>query len=183
MKKEEIKEKLEIFYEWQKLAIGTYTETFTLADGIYVDITYQTVLVWGDYEFYVLEAVGHDENSRKLLKSLNLDYKFHESDAISNILSFYLSDLVAESREMYNELVNADAHDSVDLDEISNNYATFEDLWEDVEENFGEEKVEVNLNNEYDAVIEKGNVYVTVGCQSIHIDRIRAVVDEYYTLN
>jgi hypothetical protein len=112
-----------------------------------------------------------------------LDYKFHESDAISNILSFYLSDLVAESREMYNELVNADAHDSVDLDEISNNYATFEDLWEDVEENFGEEKVEVNLNNEYDAVIEKGNVYVTVGCQSIHIDRIRAVVDEYYTLN
>ncbi len=183
MKKEEIKEKLEIFYEWQKLAIGTYTETFTLADGIYVDITYQTEMAWGGYEFYVEKAVGHDENSRNILKSLNLDHVLYESDAVSNILSFYLSNLVDEAREMYDELVDAGADDGVYLDTLSIDYATFEDLWEDVVDNFKEKHVKVNLNNEYDAIIEKDNVYVMVGCQKIHIDRIREVVEEYDELN
>lgn len=183
MKKEEIKSKLEEFYNWQTNAIGTYTESFTLADGIYVDITYQTELVWGDYECYAQKAVGHDENSNKLLKALNVDYDFHESDAVSNILSFYLSNLVEEAREMYNELVKAEVDDCVDLDELSNNYATFEDLWEDVEESLTCDVERVTLTNDYDAIVKKDTDHIEVGCQLIHIDKIREVVDAYDRLN
>lgn len=180
MKKNEIKEKLETFYEWQKEAVGDFTETHEIVEGIWVDITYETSLVYGDYDFYVSSAVGTDDKTKKIIEVLH-EGDFENSDVVQDRIREYLSGLSEEANAMYAELLDCEL--GVDLDDLSFNYDNFDNLWEDVEENLEDQEVVVKLTNQYSAVMKKGFQTVTVGCQEIHIDKIREVVAAFNELN
>jgi hypothetical protein len=185
MDKKKLRNRLEALYNWQSVNVGTYTESFEVIPGLELTVKYRTTIAYGDYEFIVHEAkVKVEDESDKILKRLGFNVDDVEgSDFVEDAMTEYLEHLVDECTDLFRDLDEDDRistlRDITDLDEISSDYDTFEDLWNWMESELGEETEFFTINDEYVAEFKKGNKYVTVGCQDIPIDKIRALVVAY----
>jgi hypothetical protein len=174
----DVKSLLERLFLWETINVGEYTETFVLAEGFSVDITYDTCAAYGDYTFDIICVVGADNKSRAILEVLGHDPDNFNADASYYTIETYLADLEVEYSKLYNDANDA-TDGNIELSNLAENYATFEHFWDYVKNLLEEESLEIDMGIDYNAIIKKGEEYINVGCRDIHIADIRALVKAY----
>lgn len=183
MKKEFI-EVLRKIYDWQKKNTNEWVETLKTQDGLWLEIKYNTFIYGVDYDFRYDEVKIHlTKEQREVLNAVGLydDRSILKNIDITDILHDHLQELRFEFEELVTQYWDYDDHSkfSIDLDEFDQ-YDTFEKL---LSANGEAESIEVELNDEYVAIIEKGSDNIQVGCQTIHIENIREVLEAWDNLN
>lgn len=185
----ELEKALKILWQWRRTNVGNYTEVLESKNGkLKVEVSYTTEVRNGTYQWYWDEATPKlTKEQKNAFDALGLDDgDIVEYLDISEILKIYLQDLRTEQEDFVQEVWDSDEdnildHTYFDMDEI-HEYATFEDLWEQVVEH-EELTTDVKLNDRYNATITQGSNDVTVGCQTINIERIRQVVEAWDEVN
>lgn len=185
MSKPSFKETLELYYKFLQENVGDYNVTFypENVSGVELVVEYSTYVRDGEYNYDVTYIKSRlDKEAAKLVSFFGYDEDRDWSDAIDvgEDMDSYLIILMNQLPDIWDELQGYDEYYDIegnfDLDHIHENYSSFEEFWDEVESETDIGKTEIELNDEYNAVVGKGDEYVTVGCQSIHIDKIKAVV-------
>lgn len=192
---EEKTKKIEDFYNWAKKSIvNVMSRVYPISPGVKVKIIY-------DIEIDGIN-LSYDESHRDLILSKSMERTFDdlginyydvemgfdvdEHGALSGDKKY--SDLVNRFDDkihlLCNEL-NIDVHDIYWNGIMDGTYPDSDSFVVDIEELIEEEvqDVKIVLNKEYTAIVTEGDSNVAVGCQRIHIDKIKEIVEAWDELN
>jgi hypothetical protein len=166
-----------VFDYFRKVANRKYKTTFELIPSFQVSVEY--FVYWYDSEF---DFDVNDYKSKlsgdlaKLRKTLDYDFSEHILDDLD--FSEYIN--LGEIQNKFDTLLSASGLDEDDMwifeeeDETS-----FAEIWDYLIKGEDNKSQRIYLNSEYDAVIDKKNKTVKVGCQTIPIENVRKIIEVY----
>lgn len=176
-----LKEKLEELFNAQVENIGEYEVTLYPHEGVVLTVEYRTYISGYEY-LYEVQSVSAkvDKTLKPVFDLLGYEdgYVDEDNQAVNDAVEEYLSGVISYFEDLYNELLDiegfSDVEDNFSINEIPDDWSSFESFWEDVQN-------ETDVGNfpiteDYTARITKGSKIIEIGCQSTTIDKVRELV-------
>lgn len=176
------KDKVKKVYNFLKNNCKTYKKKIVLHPELEVNVEYDIYFA-DQFEYEIVtEKPKFSKNFKEVFKlylgdhvenySADIDYTDHTDPHLEKL------------QDEFDDLIR-DLDDSIDpyVFNYFLDYKNWTECWENVREEF--EEVEspksppIQLTSQYSAIIDKKNKLVKVGCQSIPIENVRKVIEEY----
>lgn len=181
------KDKVKKIYNFLKNNCKTYKKKIVLHPELEVTVEYSIYF----YEQFQSEIITEKAKFSKTFKEVFELYMDGTVDEYSPDIDYtdHIDPHLEKLQDEFDDL-RRDLGDNIDpykfnyfLDYYFLDYKNWTECWENVREEFGEvespKSPPIQLTSQYSAIIDKKNKLVKVGCQSIPIENVRKVIEEY----
>jgi uncharacterized protein YaaQ len=172
------KQKVKQIYDFIKSNCKVKKQNIELSPYFTVNATYNVYYDYG-FEYEVIDE------KYKFPKNFESTFRILTGENPESYADIDYSDYIDMNNinDTLEDLISEIGYDDSDTINSMSDYDTWTEYWVNYGEYFEEVKKPkippIKLTSQYDAIIDKKNQLVKVGCQDISIDKVREIIAEY----